>query len=55
MVQERIYSYYERNQQLHLLFISDKMKINYTEQGVDACNNKDVVHLFIEDIDSHID
>ena len=31
MVQERIYSYFERNPQLHVLFIFDKMNINFTE------------------------
>ena len=31
MVQERIYNYFERNPQLHVLFIFDRMNINYTE------------------------
>ncbi len=31
MVQERIYSYFERNPQLHVLFIFDKLNINFTE------------------------
>ena len=31
MVQERIFSYFERNPQLHVLFIFDKMNINFTE------------------------
>ena len=31
MVQERIYNYFERNPQLHVLFIFDKMNINFTE------------------------
>ena len=31
MVQERIYNYFERNPQLHVLFIFDKLNINYTE------------------------
>ena len=31
MVQEKIYSYFERNPQLHVLFIFDKMNINFTE------------------------
>ena len=35
MVQERIYSYFERNPQLHVLFIFDKMNIIQTElEGV---------------------
>ena len=31
MVQERIYNYFERNPQLHVLFIFDKLNINFTE------------------------
>ena len=31
MVQERIYNYFERNPQLHVLFIFDKMNIIGTE------------------------
>lgn len=31
MVQEKIYSYFERNPQLHVLFIFDRMNINFTE------------------------
>ena len=31
MVQERIYNYFKRNPQLHVLFIFDRMNINYTE------------------------
>ena len=31
MVQERIYNYFERNPQLHVLFIFDKMNIISTE------------------------
>jgi hypothetical protein len=31
MVQEKIYNYFERNPQLHVLFIFDRMNINYTE------------------------
>ncbi len=31
MVQEKIYNYFERNPQLHVLFIFDKMNINFTE------------------------
>ncbi len=31
MVQERIYNYFERNPLLHVLFIFDKMNINFTE------------------------
>ena len=35
MVQERIYSYFERNPQLHVLFIFDRMNIIQTElEGV---------------------
>ena len=31
MVQDRIYSYFERNPQLHVLFIFDRMTIIQTE------------------------
>jgi len=31
MVQKRIYSYFERNPQLHVLFIFDKMNIIQTD------------------------
>ena len=31
MVQERIYNYFERNPQLHVLFIFDKMNMIATE------------------------
>ena len=33
MVQERIYNYFERNPQLHVLFIFDRMDIIQTELG----------------------
>ena len=31
MTQEKIYNYFERNPQLHVLFIFDKMNIIFTE------------------------
>ena len=35
MIQKRIYSYFERNPQLHVLFIFDRMKFIETElEGV---------------------
>ena len=36
MVQKRIYNYFERNPQLHVLFIFDRMNIIMTE--LDECN-----------------
>ena len=40
MLQKRIYSYFERNPQLHVLFIFDKLNFNFTElEGVEWPDN----------------
>lgn len=47
MVQERIYSYFERNPQLHVLFIFDRMNIIQTElEDVEEWDDKYIYKVF---------